>query len=180
MHLKMFAKWRPFCPGGDELTFLLMTWIYKESSHQQAWYRSRFSGTIHAQQRMDFSSHTRKWRMISEKIWKINNLRPCESSTYCVSRGPLHGFILNPAWISNNTHSNVCDENTYPFPNYNGCTIEVCLWLRNFIPYFIMDAITYPCWVSRWRTDNIALTDDDLNKLIAHFISHFQTRRPKR
>ena len=42
--------------------------------------------------------------------------------------------------------SKVRDEITYPFQNYNGCTVEVWKWISNFIPYFIMDAITYPYW----------------------------------
>ena len=40
------------------------------------------------------------------------------------------------------------DEITYPFPNFNGCTVEVWEWINNFIPHFIMDVITYPCWVT--------------------------------
>ena len=36
-------------------------------------------------------------------------------------------------------------EITYPFLNFNGCTVEVYEWISNFIPYFIMDVITYPC-----------------------------------
>ena len=39
------------------------------------------------------------------------------------------------------------DEITYPFPNFNGCTIEVWAWISNFIPHFIMGVITYPFWV---------------------------------
>ena len=36
-----------------------------------------------------------------------------------------------------NMPSKVWDEIAYPFPNLNG--------VSNFIPYFIMDVITYPC-----------------------------------
>ena len=42
--------------------------------------------------------------------------------------------------------SKVLDEIAYPFPNFNGCTAEVWEWIYNFIPHFIMDIITYPCW----------------------------------
>ena len=38
------------------------------------------------------------------------------------------------------------DEITSPFPNFNCATIEVCEWISNFIPHFIMDVITNPCW----------------------------------
>ena len=39
-----------------------------------------------------------------------------------------------------------CDEITYPFPNFNGCTVEVWEWISNFITHFMMDVITYSCW----------------------------------
>ena len=42
--------------------------------------------------------------------------------------------------------SNVWDEITYPFPNFNGGTVEVCDWMIYFISHLIMDAITYPYW----------------------------------
>ena len=42
--------------------------------------------------------------------------------------------------------SKVLNEIPYPFPNFNGCTIEVSEWMSNSIQYFLMDAITYPCW----------------------------------
>ena len=34
---------------------------------------------------------------------------------------------------------------TYPFPNFNGATIEISK-RSNFITYFIMGVITYPCF----------------------------------
>ena len=40
--------------------------------------------------------------------------------------------------------SKLWDEITYPFPNFNGSIVEVLEWISNLIPYFIMDAITYP------------------------------------
>ena len=42
--------------------------------------------------------------------------------------------------------SKVWDEITYPFTNFNGCSVEVWEWISNSIPHFIMDLITYPCW----------------------------------
>ena len=51
-----------------------------------------------------------------------------------------------PAWISNHMPSKVWDEIINPFPNFNGCTVEVWEWISNFTPHFIMDLITYPCW----------------------------------
>ena len=37
-------------------------------------------------------------------------------------------------------------ENTYPFPNFSGCTVEVWKWINNFIPHFTVHVIIYPCW----------------------------------
>ena len=46
-----------------------------------------------------------------------------------------------------NIHYNAWDEITYPFPNFNGATIEVLKWIGNFIPeYLYIYSITYPCW----------------------------------
>ena len=36
-----------------------------------------------------------------------------------------HGLTLIPAWISNCIHYKLWDEITYPFQNFNGCTVEV-------------------------------------------------------
>ena len=44
----------------------------------------------------------------------------------------------------------VWDEITYPFPNFNGCKIEVWDWKTNSIPHFIIDVITHPCWNLSW------------------------------
>ena len=31
-------------------------------------------------------------------------------------------------------------------PKLNGCAVEALQWISNFIPHFIIDVITYPCW----------------------------------
>ena len=41
-------------------------------------------------------------------------------------------------------------EIIYPFPNFNGATVEVWELLSNIIPHFMMDVITYPYWDKRW------------------------------
>ena len=41
--------------------------------------------------------------------------------------------------------SKLCDEITYPFPNFNGCAVEVWEWISNVIPHYMMDVITDPC-----------------------------------
>ena len=61
---------------------------------------------------------------------------------------PFINMVKNffPVWISNNAASKVWDEITYPFPNFNGGTVEVWEWLSNFIRHFIIDVIIYPRW----------------------------------
>ena len=55
-----------------------------------------------------------------------------------------HLLTIIPAWISNHMPSKVWDEIIYPFPNFNGATIEVWEWISNSISYIIMDVIIYP------------------------------------
>ena len=58
----------------------------------------------------------------------------------------LTWFNFNPSMGMYYIHYKVCDEITYPFPKFNGWTIEVCKWISNFIAHFIGYVITYPCW----------------------------------
>ena len=68
------------------------------------------------------------------------------SSNYIViTCNKIHNLAIIPAWISNHMLSKVWDEITYPFPNFNGCTVEVWEWISNCISPFIMDVITHPC-----------------------------------
>ena len=45
----------------------------------------------------------------------------------CYIWGPFyqHGLPLFPVWMCNHIHFKVWDEITYPFLNFNGCTVEV-------------------------------------------------------
>ena len=60
------------------------------------------------------------------------------------TQGPLL-LTLIPAWIGNHMPCKVWDQITYPFPNFNGSTVEVWEWINNFIPHIIIHVITYPC-----------------------------------
>ena len=48
---------------------------------------------------------------------------------------------LIPTWINNHIPSKAWDEITSPFPNFNGCTVQVTEWISNFKPHFIIDVI---------------------------------------
>ena len=50
----------------------------------------------------------------------------------------------------------VWDEIDYPFPNFNGATVEVWERINNFTPHLTGCMVTNPCWVSvgvshHWR-----------------------------
>ena len=70
--------------------------------------------------------------------------QPCYDTVwaYFTSRDDMQLNLksLNPI------HGKVWDDNTCPFPNFNGATVEVWEWISNFIPHFTRHLITYPCW----------------------------------
>ena len=59
--------------------------------------------------------------------------------------GPSY-LTLIPAWISIYIHYKVLNEITYPIPNFNYRTVEVCQWIRNLTPRVIARVIIYLCW----------------------------------
>ena len=71
----------------------------------------------------------------------IQNNRECNCHRAALLLTRFHWI---PPWTSNHMPSREWDEITYPFPNFNGCTVEVWEWIRNFISHLIMDVITYP------------------------------------
>ena len=55
----------------------------------------------------------------------------------------LHGVTLIPAWIGNHMHSNVWDDMTYQFQNFNGCTVGASsskTWTYLFYIFNVMGA----------------------------------------
>ena len=73
-----------------------------------------------------------------KKIWICicNILSPYDMiKAEAYTRGPFYSIvqILIPACISNFIPWQMCNEITYPVPNVNGCTVEVCEWICNFI-----------------------------------------------
>ena len=68
---------------------------------------------------------------------------------------PYQGPLLlnyNPSMDKNHIHHYVWDEIPYPFPNFNGATVENWEWINNFIPYFTGHMITYP-WHAEIKGD---------------------------
>ena len=52
-------------------------------------------------------------------------------------------FKFDPSTGNNYIHHKVWDEITSPFPNFNGCSMEVWEWISNFIPHFDGHVIIY-------------------------------------
>ena len=44
----------------------------------------------------------------------------------------------------------VWDKITYPFSNFNVCTVDIWEWICNIILHFMINVITYPCWDYSW------------------------------
>ena len=55
-------------------------------------------------------------------------------------------FKWRPEAPCHNIPSKMWDKITYPFPYFNGCTVEVWEWRSYFTLDCIVDVITYPCW----------------------------------
>ena len=51
--------------------------------------------------------------------------------------------MVKYVWLSYYIYHNMPNEITYIFPDFNSVVRE---WISNFIPFFIMDVITYPSW----------------------------------
>ena len=72
-----------------------------------------------------------------------------KQTTFCNSTSPwlwarfVFRYSLVLTWISNYMLGKVWDEITYPFPNFNGFTVEVWERISYFIPHFTRDVITY-------------------------------------
>ena len=86
----------------------------------------------------------------NDSFWfSVNSTRLLFSYAKLTNRGL---FLLT--WINFNAsvykynyiHYKMWVEIAYPFPNFNGCTVEVWEWISNFIPHFTMYVITYTCW----------------------------------
>ena len=85
-------------------------------------------------------------------VWETENcakIRMMSILSSLLAGAPiLTRLAVIPAWTSNYIHHDykVWGEITYPFPNFNGCTIEVWEWINNFIPHSTGHVITFPCW----------------------------------
>ena len=102
--------------------------------------------------------HTNGCSWESVKIFETENI-----STWEGLEPPTFGFMPNALTSIRVRHllSHVAeywpnkswDEITYPFPNFNGCTVDVWEWIRNFVPHHIMDVISYP-WCAIYVTSS--------------------------
>ena len=92
-----------------------------------------------------------KYITLLQQLWQtvlMWNLYPIFISLnqLAVKITPAESFLWMHLHQFQYLSSIVWDKITYPFLNFNGTTVEVWEWISNFIPCFIMDVITYPCW----------------------------------
>ena len=85
------------------------------------------------------------WTKFDPVHWRIYALRWVKAVA-AMGLFYWHGLTLIPAWISNHMPSKVWEEIIYPFPNFNGCIVEVWEEISNFVTHFSGHMITYPCW----------------------------------
>ena len=76
--------------------------------------------------------------------WGANEVRPGTRMEGHARRGQAHRMLMHPrpgpllltwiipVWISNYIQYQMCGEITYPFPNFNGTTVEVSEWIGHF------------------------------------------------
>ena len=69
----------------------------------------------------------------------------------------MTGALIS-TWLSNHIVSKVWHEITDPFPNFNGCSIEVWEWISKFISHLI--------------TDHVLQSYLEIPKVSVHYQSH--------
>ena len=72
------------------------------------------------------------------RLWSSWHLETCATCTdiFKLQMSLLLTWLtLIPACLSNYTHYKVWDIIPYPFPNFNGCTVEFWEWVSNFTPH---------------------------------------------
>ena len=74
----------------------------------------------------------------------------------------------------------VWGEITCPFPDFNGCIIEVWEWINNLITHIMMDVITYPCCLQfcpycydMFRADSRFVPSQWETTLLCNNVSHW-------
>ena len=83
--------------------------------------------------------------LVWDDTWIFKSLWHSLTSPYVLWYLPPRASIAS--WISNHVPSKMWDEITYPFTNFNSCTIEVWQEISNFITHFIIYAINYLCCI---------------------------------
>ena len=80
------------------------------------------------------------------RFWFMMRFERIISYSVTAPSGPFyyHDLTLILVWINNYIHCKGWDEITYPFPNFNGATVEICEWISYFIPHFTEHV--NPCW----------------------------------
>ena len=81
-------------------------------------------------------------------------------SSCAIYTGPFywHKLTLIPARISNHLPSKVLMTLLIPFTGFDGCAVEVCEWISNFLLHVMVVVISPPCWNGPPATGSIVYT----------------------
>ena len=83
-----------------------------------------------------FSANILKWELVCKFGVRFHIFINIYAFTYIFTL--FYGLTLIPTWMSNRMPSKLWDEITYPFLNFNGCTVDVKEWISKFSPRFII------------------------------------------
>ena len=112
----------------------------------QFWWRSfLFLYEIDNDDKMPSKSRDISWQFLVPRL-KI------KMNAFCLgcNNSSIQTLTSMAAWISNYIHYKTWDDIIFPFPNFNGATVEVSEWINIFIPLFTGRVTTYPCRDSSW------------------------------
>ena len=118
-------------------------------SHITRWinviYESRMKWTWHHSQIRfpwgKFPPQTQKWYSFIYYLYTMEQMAWWTWMSFSygfdnVLRDKINNYILSKMWVGF----------IYPFPNFNGATVEVWEWISSFIAHFIGFMIAYLCW----------------------------------
>ena len=104
-------------------------YIYGSSSNSQQAFTDKIQ-TLFTHKYVDELMHERRNSSALEMELRLSCINPPIWSKISV---PYHylGLTLMSSWISNQSYCKMWDDITYPFPNFNGATVEVWEWISN-------------------------------------------------
>ena len=137
--------------------------VWQQFFRKRSRYQFKFKNCCHISQgtKSQYSSDEVRFKLCRPTFWKqcLFHVNPFHVThlmygylRYSLRRYHITQYLMFPCCVYKQSWSpfyqhalyKVWDEITYPFPNSNGCTVEVWEWMNNFIPHFRVDIIHEP------------------------------------